>query len=318
MTKLAATHLRLPAQRTMELAEALYTKGLIAYPRTETDTFPETMNIPSLISQLTRQSDWGTYARSLITDGKYSPPRSGSRSDAAHPPIYPVKSASRSEFESEDHWRLYELIFRQFLATCSNDAIGMRTNLEVEVIRERFTATALKVEQANFLEIWEKYEPWRGSTALPNLQPGTELPLKSLALRDGTTTSPSLLSETELITLMDRHGVGTDATMHEHIKTIETREYVQRIVRSASHIFKPTILGLALYQGYKRSSSGELTAPSVRAQLENDLKEIVQGHKTRSQVVDENIEKYQRLFNVVAANMLAMERSLSLHFQPKN
>lgn len=33
------------------------------------------------------------------------------------------------------------------------------------------------------------------------------------------------MSESELITLMDKNGIGTDATIHEHIKTIQEREY---------------------------------------------------------------------------------------------
>lgn len=40
---------------------------------------------------------------------------------------------------------------------------------------------------------------------------------------EGSTTAPSLLTEADLIALMDKHGIGTDATHAEHINTIKTR-----------------------------------------------------------------------------------------------
>jgi DNA topoisomerase-3 len=41
-----------------------------------------------------------------------------------------------------------------------------------------------------------------------------------MEIKNGKTIPPNLLSESELITLMDNNGIGTDATIHEHIKTI--------------------------------------------------------------------------------------------------
>lgn len=54
----------------MEIAEKLYNKGYISYPRTETDKYPPTMNLRSMVQQLFDNSDWGEYAKSLI-NGKF-------------------------------------------------------------------------------------------------------------------------------------------------------------------------------------------------------------------------------------------------------
>lgn len=43
----------------------------------------------------------------------------------------------------------------------------------------------------------------------------------------GTTSPPNLLTEEELVTLMDKNGIGTDATIAEHIKKVIDREYVK-------------------------------------------------------------------------------------------
>lgn len=46
-----------------------------------------------------------------------------------------------------------------------------------------------------------------------------------VVLKEGLTTPPKLLNEADLIGLMDKFGIGTDATIHEHIKTIQNRKY---------------------------------------------------------------------------------------------
>ena len=50
-----------------------------------------------------------------------------------------------------------------------------------------------------------------------------------LKLKKGKSTAPELLNEADLINLMDKNGVGTDSTIHEHIKTILTREYANKV-----------------------------------------------------------------------------------------
>ena len=50
-------------------------------------------------------------------------PKNGNLDDKAHPPIHPVKNATRNELSS-DEWRVYEILSRHFLATISKDAVG--------------------------------------------------------------------------------------------------------------------------------------------------------------------------------------------------
>lgn len=45
-------------------------------------------------------------------------------------------------------------------------------------------------------------------------------------MKDGETSPPTLLTEADLINKMDQNGIGTDATIHEHIKHIQERNYV--------------------------------------------------------------------------------------------
>jgi DNA topoisomerase-3 len=56
-------------------------------------------------------------------------------------------------------------------------------------------------------------------------------------MTDGMTQAPSLLSEADLIALMDSHGIGTDATIAQHIQTLLTRQYAEKRVRFGSMDF---------------------------------------------------------------------------------
>jgi DNA topoisomerase III len=49
-----------------------------------------------------------------------------------------------------------------------------------------------------------------------------------LQMIDGETKPPTLLSESDLISKMDQNGIGTDATIHEHIKTVQERNYAYK------------------------------------------------------------------------------------------
>lgn len=49
LQKLATSKLRISGHQVMEIAEKLYNKGFISYPRTETDKFPPSMDLKALV-----------------------------------------------------------------------------------------------------------------------------------------------------------------------------------------------------------------------------------------------------------------------------
>jgi DNA topoisomerase-3 len=79
----------------MDIAEKLYQKGFISYPRTETNAFPSSINIKELVSRLNDSAEFGMYVRKLLEDNKYTSPKAGNQNDHAHTPIHPVKIANK-------------------------------------------------------------------------------------------------------------------------------------------------------------------------------------------------------------------------------
>lgn len=161
---------------------------------------------------------------------------------------------------------MYEYVVRHFLACLSKNAEGHETIVEIDIAGEKFVATGLQILAKNYLEVFI-YEKWnakeihiyeRGQTFMPT----------SIEMLEETTSPPNLLTEADLIALMDKHGIGTDATHAEHIETIKSRQYVG--MRDERYLI-PGKLGIGLVMGYDRMGF-QMSKPHLRAELENDLK----------------------------------------------
>jgi DNA topoisomerase-3 len=223
LQKMGSRFLRMSSQDVMTAAEALYTKGWISYPRTETDQFDRGMDLRAIVERQQQDNHWGAFAQDLMNGG-FNQPRNGRNNDKAHPPIHPVNYVLPASLEDRER-RVYEFVVRRFLACCSEDAVGEATDIEIDYGGEEFHSHGLTVLARNYLDVYP-YDKWESSQNLPPYTVGETFEPKEATMHDGKTTAPGYLTEPELIALMDANGIGTDATMAEHIAKIKKRDYV--------------------------------------------------------------------------------------------
>ncbi|OZC06314.1 DNA topoisomerase [Onchocerca flexuosa] len=216
-------------------------------------------------------------------------PRNGSKTDEAHPPIHPLKFATPNELIGLE-WSLYEFIVRHFLACLSFDAKGQETKVQVRVGNENFTASGLIIEDYGYLNVY-KYDKW-SDKILPSYYENELITDYQLQITEGQTQPPQLLNEADLIALMDKYGIGTDATHAEHIETIKTRQYA---ALNNDGRFVPGYIGLALVDGYDRMGYA-MSKPHMRADLESQLKLICLGQRNKNDVLKEQIARYRAIF----------------------
>ncbi|CEG40110.1 dna topoisomerase [Plasmopara halstedii] len=310
LQKRASRWLRISSEATMKAAESLYNKGLISYPRTETSKFKEGTDLMGLIKLHENHHQWGNYVRLALLNGeKFEAPRHGNSDDQAHPPIHPTKCVELNSLSDSNEKKVYEFVTLHFLACCSRDAKGSQTHVVMKILEESFTASGLMVEERNYLEIY-KYEKWNAS-AIPVYQRGNVFRPSTIVMVPGETNPPPLLSEADLIAKMDSNGIGTDATIAEHIKTILKREYAIKVNNNTQ--FKPTTLGLALVLSYEHMGL-ELAKPVLRATMEKDCKAISLGQKALREVVDSCMKEMKTIFVEVTRSATVLDQTFSDHF----
>uniref|UniRef100_A0A6P7FEZ4 DNA topoisomerase n=1 Tax=Diabrotica virgifera virgifera TaxID=50390 RepID=A0A6P7FEZ4_DIAVI len=302
MEKNVSRKLKINAKDTMQIAERLYTQGFISYPRTETNIFPKELNLGSLVQQQLNDNRWGTFAQRIIDEGGPHP-RQGRKSDQAHPPIHPTKYTNTLQ---GNDLRLYEYIVRHFLACVHKDAKGFETTVSVDLAQEKFTAKGLIILEKNYLEVYV-YERWNAKE-INNYRVGDTFTPTVLDIVESSTSPPKLLTEADLIALMEKHGIGTDATHAEHIEKIKSREYVGL---HDNMYFVPGTLGMGLVEGYNNVGLEiSLAKPTLRADFEKDLKLICDGLKDYEEVRIEQVAKYKAVFQTVAQKMRLIDESL--------
>ena len=163
-----------------------------------------------------------------------------------HPPITPMRGASRGDFRDSDQWRLYEYICEHFLASVSADCRYQVHSMRFEVGVERFTYSTRTLLDAGFTAVmsWQAVDKTGvGAVLAESLQPmrrGDRLRVLEARLDERQTQPPDYLTEAELITLMEKHGIGTDASIPTHIENICIRNYV---TVGDGRKLKPTPLG---------------------------------------------------------------------------
>ncbi|XP_062545521.1 DNA topoisomerase 3-alpha [Armigeres subalbatus] len=300
LEKLGSRKLRINAKQTMTIAEKLYTQGIISYPRTETNMFTNDMKLAPLVEMQQENPEWGGFAQKVLQWGPN--PRNGKKSDQAHPPIHPTKYVTHL---TGDEKRVYELVVRHFLACVSKDAVGSETVVNAILAEEEFTASGLCILERNYLEVYP-YDRWN-SKEIHAYQVGNTFEPTELSLHEGSTTAPNMLTEADLIALMEKHGIGTDATHAEHINTIKQRGYIGE---ADNRYLVPGTLGMGLVEGYEAMEL-TLAQPELRAGLEADLKLICEGRRDPKEVLAEQIQKYKEAYRVITQKARALDQAMA-------
>lgn len=238
----------------MQTAERLYLSGYLSYPRTESTAYPKSFDIAGTLQQQATDNRWGTYVSALLSAG-FQTARGGL--DAGdHPPITPCRAARAHEL-SGDMARVYDLVVRHFIASVSQDAIWRSTRVDfcIESLGDKgqFTLRGKELESPGFLAILLNKEYGEDADresadmddeeerSIPEFTKGEVIPLvntksssnstkvsvvtssaqavrATLEIKEKMTTPPSYLTESELIGLMEKNGIGTGT--YDHLRAL--------------------------------------------------------------------------------------------------
>jgi DNA topoisomerase-1 len=274
----ASTRLGFGVKKTMMMAQRLYEAGHITYMRTDSTN----------LSQEALDA-----CRGYIDDNfgaKYlpaAPNRYGSKEGAqeAHEAIRPSNvntlAATLKDME-RDAQRLYELIWRQFVACQMTPA--------------KYDATTIKVKAGEFelvakgrvlkFDGWTKVQPQKSKKGeedklLPDVNPGDKLALKQLDPKQHFTKPVARFNEASLVKELEKRGIGRPSTYASIISTIQDRGYV----RLENKRFYAEKMGEIVTDRLMENFDG-LMSYDFTANMEQRLDEIAEGHENWKAVLD--------------------------------
>ena len=268
------------AEQTLEIAQKLYEKKLITYPRTGSryiseDVFAE---IPKLLQFLKKHPLLGDYASTLKKLSRRSVNDTGVTDHHAL-----LVTGETPLHLSQEETLLYNLVAGRMLEAFSEACVKDLTTVTAECSGAAFIARGCTVKQYGWRLVWseEKKEP-----VLPDWQEGNTLPVKAVSITEGTTKAKPLHTEATLLSAMESCGkeiedeelrqslkdcgIGTPATRAAIIETLFSRGYMERRQKS----LVPTEKGLALYSVVKDMRIADV---SMTGEWESALTKIEQG-----------------------------------------
>ena len=148
LLKIASSFLRMSPHDTMVIAESLYTKGFITYPRTETTKYASTFDFKGSLNNFSSHPDFGENVKKILKDYKFPVLKGINAGD--HPPITPAKVATKNDLKG-DNWRLYECICNNYFASISPPVQYDNITYTFDINGVIFEEYSTKINQEGFL-----------------------------------------------------------------------------------------------------------------------------------------------------------------------
>ena len=260
LQKEANTKLNFSADKTLSIAQSLYEKKVMSYPRTGSryiseDVFEE---MPERIALLERYPRFAGYAAGL--NGTTLNRRSVNDGKVTDHHALIVTENLPGEL-SKDERAVYELVAGRMLEAFSGKCVKDVTTVLLSAGDTGFTVKGAVMKEAGWRAVFSEQDTEDEDTAtLPPLQEGQTLPLSGVDLLEKQTKPKPLHTESSLLAAMENAGkeledaglkasmkdagIGTPATRAAIIETLFARQY---IVREKKNLV-PTDKGLAVYQ----------------------------------------------------------------------
>ncbi|RDV27440.1 type I DNA topoisomerase [Alteromonas aestuariivivens] len=275
----ASTRLGFGVKKTMMMAQRLYEAGHITYMRTDST------NLSQEALDSCRAYIDDNFGAAYLPDSSL---RYGSKEGAqeAHEAIRPsnvmVKSESLSDME-RDAQRLYELIWRQFVACQMTPAKYDATTIKVAAGDYELTAKGRVLK----FDGWTKVQPQlrkkgEEELMLPDVQKGDKLALQALDPKQHFTKPVARFNEASLVKELEKRGIGRPSTYASIISTIQDRGYV----RLENKRFYAEKMG-EIVNDRLMENFDDLMNYDFTANMEQRLDDIAEGKKNWKQVLND-------------------------------
>ena len=319
---------KLPVDKTLEIAQNLYEKKMISYPRTDsrvlsTDVVGE---IPKILNGLFKNSAFKEHVLRIKEQGELKVTKTTKRyvdnsKVTDHYAIIPTYVTAELSSLDADTQKVYNLIVKRFLAIFFPPAQYNTVKVETNIAAEIFVSNAKTLLNLGWKEVYEisskKDEEEITDSPIHKLVKNEKSDVLEFNLEEKETKPPSRYTDGSLIITMEKAGkfidneelreqiktcgIGTSATRSGIIKKLKEIGHIS--IHEKTQIVTPTLKGEAIVK-LVRHTAKELLNPSLTASWEKGLAMIENGETTESIFMEKlhsyiinSIEKVKRTRN---------------------
>lgn len=324
----ASKNLNFSTQKTMRIAQQLYegvelkgqgTVGIITYLRTDSTRVSDEA---VLASKAYISANYGEQYAAKVAEEK----KNGKKIQDAHEAIRPTDLANTpaeiKDSLSRDQFRLYQLIWKRFVASRMTSANYETTSVKIDANGHRFTVAASKLVFDGFMSVYkdDDEEKTQGNTFVKDITKGMELTLESFDSKQHFTQPPAHYTEASLVRALEELGIGRPSTYAPTITTIIARRYVVKedknlyiselgeVVNGMMKDAFPSIVDVNFTANLEalldKVEEGTLDWKSVVSNFYPDLEEAVQKAEKELDEVEIADEVSDELCDVCGRNMV--------------
>jgi DNA topoisomerase I len=279
------------SKRTMSLAQGLYEKGLITYHRTDST------NIAQIALVKSREYIAKEFGKEYLPEKAKVYKTKAKVAQEAHEAIRPTDlstkfGSSNLNLEAAEQ-KLYDLIWRRFMASQMNQSIYDETTIDVAANKYILRASG----QVMKFDGWRKVMPSKLSdeeVALPKLTANDPLDLVKVNSEQKFTQPPARFNEASLIKTLEKLGIGRPSTYAPTISTIQARAYVEKKDRA----FWATTVGTAVNE-FLVKNFPEVVDYSFTAQMEDNLDKVAEGKLKWEKEISDFYSPFEKKLGIV-------------------
>ena len=274
---------RLGPSYTLGIAEKLYLRALISYPRTSSQKLPPSIGYGKIISDISRIGSYGNLASMLLSRSRLAP-NEGRMTDPAHPAIYPTGVAPRQKLSGLE-FKVYDLIVKRFLASFGDAAISRHTDVKIDVNGYEFKVEGRAPVYEGWMIFYKPYVKMEYHT-LPELQKDERIKNMGIEMEEKFTQPPNRYNQSSLLAKMEHEQIGTKATRADIIATLFKRNYIAS-VRGGIEV---TDLGFAVIDSM-RTFVPAIVSTNLTRSMEEQLENVEQGSADSVTVIEQAVDK---------------------------
>ncbi len=273
---------KITPQQTLNLAQKLYEKSLISYPRTSSQKIPPNIPVKEILKNISQIKEYKEEALGLLRRNR-TIPNNGKKEDEAHPAIYPTGEVSEISTLTKDERKIFDLVVRRFLSTLDENAKKKIVKGKIKIKQHLFTFELQTISKKGWMKIYEDILK-ENFSPLPELKNNALIKINSIDLLEKETQPPKRYSPASLIKELEKRKLGTKATRAMIIETLYKRKYIK-----GKNSIEVTPLGMVVYEIMEKYMP-QILSETLTRKIEEELEKLEKG-ETKKEIVLENAKR---------------------------